>query len=54
MSERICWVLLILGVGAIIVLGWWITTAVSIWTSIYITIALNGIVMCYNMMQSKK
>ena len=49
MKEWMCWILLILGVGAIIYFGWWLTTVISIWTSIYITIILNGIVMCHNM-----
>ena len=54
MSEWMCWVLLILGVAAICFLGWWLTTVLSVWTCIYITIILNGIVMCYNMIQSGK
>ena len=54
MSEWMCWLLLILGVIAICFVGWWITTVITLWTSIYITIILNGIVMCYNMIQSRQ
>ena len=47
MKEWMCWILLILGVGVIIFVGWWLTTVISIMTSIYINIVLNFIVSCY-------
>lgn len=47
MKEWMCWVLLILGVGAIIFLGWWLTSVLSFWWSYYIVIILNFIVSCY-------
>ena len=52
MKEWMCWVLLAIGVVLIGWLGWWLTTSLSALTCIYITIILNGIVMCYNMMES--
>ena len=54
MKDWMCWVLLVIGVVLISLFGWWLTTVLSIWTSIYITIILNGIVMCYNLMATKK
>ena len=53
MKDWMCWTLLILGIFAIIALCWWLIQALSVMTCIYITIVVNGIVMCYNMMQSK-
>ena len=51
MKEWICWTLLVLGVIAISIIAWEVAMSVSIMTSIYITIILNGIVMCYNMIE---
>lgn len=51
MKDWMCWALLILGVGAIIFLALWLSSTLSIMTCIYITIVINGIVMCYNMIQ---
>ena len=48
MKEWMCWILLVIGVAIICWVGWWLTTVLSLWTSIAITIVLNGIVMCYN------
>lgn len=53
MKEWMCWTLLIVGVFLIGWLAWWLSNVLSVWTCIYITIILNGIVMCYNMMQTK-
>lgn len=51
MKEWMCWTLLGLGVIAISIIAWKVAMSVSIMTSIYITIILNGIVMCYNMIE---
>lgn len=51
MKEWMCWVLLVIGVALIVWFGWWLTSILSIMTSIYITIIINGIVMCYNMIE---
>lgn len=51
MKEWMCWTLLVLGVIAISIIAWKVAMSVSIMTSIYITIILNGIVMCYNMIE---
>ena len=51
MKEWKCWILLGLGVTAISIIAWKVAMSVSIMTSIYITIILNGIVMCYNMIE---
>ena len=53
MKDWMCWTLLILGIFAIIALCWWLIQTLSVMTCIYITIVVNGIVLCYNMMQSK-
>ena len=51
MKEWKCWTLLVLGVIVISIIAWKVAMSVSIMTSIYITILLNGIVMCYNMIE---
>lgn len=51
MKDWMCWVLLVVGIALILWFGWWLTTVLSLWTSIYVTIVLNGIVMCYNMIE---
>lgn len=51
MKDWMCWVLLVIGVLAIGALAWWLTQKLSVMTCIYITIVLNGIVMCYNMIE---
>lgn len=55
MKEWMCWVLLILGVG---VLGWfsfWLVEIIDNTLIVYyITVGLNCIVMCYNMVQDQK
>ena len=51
MKEWKCWTLLGLGVIVISIIAWKVAMSVSIMTSIYITILLNGIVMCYNMIE---
>ena len=45
--SGLMWVYVILGVIAIIAFALWLTSKISIWTSIYITIVLNFIVSCY-------
>ena len=47
MKEWMCWTLLILGVGVIIFVGWWLSSNLPVMTSYYITIVLNFIVSCY-------
>lgn len=51
MKEWMCWVLLILGVAAITCFALWLSSVLPLMTCIYITIIINGIVMCYNMME---
>ena len=51
MKEWMCWILLVAGVLAICFIGWWLTSILSVMTCLYITIVINGVVMCYNMME---
>lgn len=51
MKDWMCWTLLVIGVIFICWFGWWLTTVLSLWTCIYITIVLNGIVWCYLLYQ---
>ena len=51
MKEWMCWVLLVIGVALIVWFAWWLSMSLPVMTCIYITIILNGIVMCYNMIE---
>lgn len=51
MKDWMCWVLLVIGVGLILWFGWWLTTVLPVWTSISITIVLNGILWAYLLYQ---
>ena len=53
MKNWMCWTLLILGIAAILLLAWWLNTTFSVMTCYYITVALNGIVFCYLLMQKQ-
>ncbi|MCH5224863.1 MAG: hypothetical protein J1D77_02645 [Muribaculaceae bacterium] len=54
MKEWMCWVLLIIGIAAICLLGWWMVTIFDSMTIYYITVVLNGIVYGYLHYQKNK
>lgn len=57
MKDWMCWTLLVIGVILILWFSWWLTTVLSVWASISVTIVLNGIVwgyLLYQDFESKK
>lgn len=54
MKEWMCWVLLVMGVSAIVFIGWWLITIFDTMTIYYITVALNSIVFGYLYYQKNK
>lgn len=53
MKDWMCWVLVIVGVAAIIALSWWLTTVFDTMVIYYITVVLNCIVFAYLLYQKK-
>lgn len=54
MKEWMCWVILILGIGLLGCIAWWLTTIFDTMTIYYITVVLNGIVFGYLYYQENK
>lgn len=54
MKEWMVWVIVILGVAAIVLFAWWLTNTFSTTTCYYISVAVNGIVFCYLLLQKNK
>lgn len=53
MKEWMVWIIVILWVAAIVLFTWWLTNKLSPMTCFYISVAINGIVFCYLLMQKK-
>lgn len=54
MKTWMCWVLLVVVVGAIALFAYWLTSSLPVSTCIYITIGLNFLVSCYLIYTKKK
>ena len=54
MKEWMVWIIVILGVAAIALFAWWLTNELPAMTCYYISVAINGIVFCYLLLQKKK